>query len=343
MPAAIYNFEIEKGSDFSISFQYNDAAGVPIDISGKCVQFKMLMSDGGGRIYSSASPATYNSNGWSLSADNLGKISLKIRSTRTFNFTGTSCVYDLDVSDSDGNIRLATGSISFVSRNTAMPADVCSVETDSEVTPPPPPPPPPPSPSPTPSPSPSPSPSPPSPPSPAPNEFEDLCLPYDCVELDVYSVVYAGSGLNITDLSTSSGSITSTDTRMIENIELAINKLAHSSPQDIAFLLAPPSGSKILLSANHKIVNNNNNFSFMFSNKATATSYLHNISNGGLCNIYDKTSSYKYNNENLLYSFDHLFDTSTTGVWTLYAKDTDPLSSGSLDSWNLIVTYKPVE
>lgn len=46
MPAAIYNFEIEKGSDFSISFQYNDAAGVPIDLSGKCVQFKMLMSNG---------------------------------------------------------------------------------------------------------------------------------------------------------------------------------------------------------------------------------------------------------------------------------------------------------
>ena len=333
MPAAIYNFEIEKGSDFSISFQYNDAAGVPIDLSGKCVQFKMLMSDGGGRIFSSAAPATYNSNGWSLSADNLGKISLKIRSTITVDLTGTSCVYDLDVSDTTGNIRLAAGSISFVSRNIdPLGLGSCSVATNPAVTatqtlttstptgvaatP---------------------------TPTPAPNEFEDLCLPYDCVELDVYSVVYAGSGLNINDLSTSSGSITSTDTRMIENIELAINKLSHSSPQDIAFLLAPPSGSKILLSANHKIVNNNNNFSFMFSNKATATSYLHNISNGGLCNIYDKTSSYKYNNENLLYSFDHLFDTSTTGVWTLYAKDTDPLSSGSLDSWNLIVTYKPVE
>ena len=333
MPAAIYNFEIEKGSDFSISFQYNDAAGVPIDLSGKCVQFKMLMSNGNQYIFSSAAPATYISDGWSLSADNLGKISLKIRSTITVDLTGTSCVYDLDVSDTTGNIRLAAGSISFVSRNIdPLGLGSCSVATNPAVTatqtlttstptgvaatP---------------------------TPTPAPNEFEDLCLPYDCVELDVYSVVYAGSGLNINDLSTSSGSITSTDTRMIENIELAINKLAHSSPQDIAFLLAPPSGSKILLSANHKIVNNNNNFSFMFSNKATATSYLHNISNGGLCNIYDKTSSYKYNNENLLYSFDHLFDTSTTGVWTLYAKDTDPLSSGSLDSWKLIVTYKPVE
>ena len=333
MPAAIYNFEIEKGSDFSISFQYNDAAGVPIDLSGKCVQFKMLMSNGNQYIFSSAAPATYISDGWSLSADNLGKISLKIRSTITVDLTGTSCVYDLDVSDTTGNIRLAAGSISFVSRNIdPLGLGSCSVATNPAVTatqtlttstptgvaatP---------------------------TPTPAPNEFEDLCLPYDCVELDVYSVVYAGSGLNITDLSTSSGSITSTDTRMIENIELAINKLAHSSPQDIAFLLAPPSGNKILLSANHKIVNNNNNFSFMFSNKATATSYLHNISNGGLCNIYDKTSSYKYNNENLLYSFDHLFDTSTTGVWTLYAKDTDPLSSGSLDSWKLIVTYKPVE
>ena len=333
MPAAIYNFEIEKGSDFSISFQYNDAAGVPIDLSGKCVQFKMLMSNGNQYIFSSAAPATYISDGWSLSADNLGKISLKIRSTITVDLTGTSCVYDLDVSDTTGNIRLAAGSISFVSRNIdPLGLGSCSVATNPAVTatqtlttstptgvaatP---------------------------TPTPAPNEFEDLCLPYDCVELDVYSVVYAGSGLNINDLSTSSGSITSTDTRMIENIELAINKLAHSSPQDIAFLLAPPSGSKILLSANHKIVNNNNNFSFMFSNKATATSYLHNISNGGLCNIYDKTSSYKYNNENLLYSFDHLFDTSTTGVWTLYAKDTDPLSSGSLDSWKLIVTYKPAE
>jgi subtilisin-like proprotein convertase family protein len=330
MPAAIYNFEIEKGSDFSISFQYNDAAGVPIDLSGKCVQLKMLMSNGDQYVFSSAAPANYTSHGWSLSADNLGKISLKILSTTTLGFIGTSCVYDLDVSDSAGNIRLAAGSISFVSRNIdPLNLGYCSVSTDPKKlaatqttttsTPT----------APT--------------PTPAPNEFEDLCLPYDCVELDVYSVVYAGSGLNITDLSTSSGSITSTDTRMIENIELAINKLAHSSPQDIAFLLAPPSGNKILLSANHKIVNNNNNFSFMFSNKATATSYLHNISNGGLCNIYDKTSSYKYNNENLLYSFDHLFDTSTTGVWTLYAKDTDPLSSGSLDSWKLIVTYKPVE
>ena len=335
MPAAIYNFEIEKGSDFSISFQYNDAAGVPIDLSGKCVQFKMLMSNGDQYVFSSAAPATYSSNGWSLSADNLGKISLKIRSTITVDLTGTSCSYDLDVSDTTGNIRLAAGSISFVSRNIdPLGLGICSVAilpriantgllatstpTAGSATP-------------TPT------------PTPAPNEFEDLCLPYDCVELDIYSVVYAGSGLNINDLSTSSGSITSTDTRMIENIELAINKLAHSSPQDIAFLLAPPSGNKILLSANHKIVNNNNNFSFMFSNKATATSYLHNISNGGLCNIYDKTSSYKYNNENLLYSFDHLFDTSTTGVWTLYAKDTDPLSSGSLDSWKLIVTYKPVE
>jgi len=332
MPAAIYNFEIEKGSDFSISFQYNDAAGVPIDLSGKCVQLKMLMSNGDQYVFSSAAPATYSSDGWSLSADNLGKISLKILSTTTLGFIGTSCVYDLDVSDATGNIRLAAGSISFVSRN-IDPLDLgsCSVSTDPKKL------------TATQTPTTS-TPTAPTPtPTPAPNEFEDLCLPYDCVELDIYSVVYAGSGLNINDLSTSSGSITSTDTRMIENIELAINKLAHSSPQDIAFLLAPPSGNKILLSANHKIVNNNNNFSFMFSNKATATSYLHNISNGGLCNIYDKTSSYKYNNENLLYSFDHLFDTSTTGVWTLYAKDTDPLSSGSLDSWKLIVTYKPVE
>jgi subtilisin-like proprotein convertase family protein len=175
-------------------------------------------------------------------------------------------------------------------------------------------------------------------------DVEDLCLKTDCLDVDIYSQVYEGSSLQIPDLSSVTGSVSTTDTRQIENVELVINNLNHSSPQDLQLLLAPPSGNKILLAGNHKISNNSNNFSFMFSNKALPTSYLHNVSNGNLCNIYNnsqKINSIKYSNETLAYGFDHLFGNSVTGVWNLIVKDTDPTISGSIAGWKLVLTYKP--
>jgi subtilisin-like proprotein convertase family protein len=139
-----------------------------------------------------------------------------------------------------------------------------------------------------------------------------------------------------------SGSVTSSDIREIENVELSINRLNHTSVQDLQFLLAPPSGDKILLSANDKITNYSGNFSFMFSNKATPDTYLYNVANGYYCNILDKTDLVNYHNENLLYSFDHLIGTSgLVGDWNLIIRDTDPMGSGYIDSWKLILTYKP--
>lgn len=340
MPAASYNFVIEQGTDFSIDFIYRDENGNLVDLTGKCVVFQFAftgsLEDGecSKYILSSQANANYETDNWSVTANNAGLIRIKIAAELTKNFTRTSAVYDLDIISQTNNlrnIRLATGVISVTTRNFSNAnilgcptnVDICAeifsplvtpAPTSTGVTP-----------------------------TPTATELTDLCIPFDCLDLDIYSMVYTGSGLTLSDMSTVSGSVTTTATGIIENVELAINGLSHSSPTDLQLLLAPPSGNKILLSANHKIPNYSNNFSFMFSNKAAASKYLHNANNGDSVNIYNKTDYVDYNNESLLYSFNHLFNNSITGVWTLYARDTDPLSSGTIASWKLIVTHSPQE
>jgi formylglycine-generating enzyme required for sulfatase activity len=333
MAAVNLNFDIEKGSDFDISFVYNDSQGNPIDLSNKCVSISFSGNNGDVGECSSQALANYSVDGWSLTANNLGTINWKLGASKTSLFNFDTATYDLDIKSLTlplNNTRLSQGSIQIIQRN--IPLDTSSSEcainldifrkridqiiidtpTTTNTTP---------------------------TPSMSTSTVEDFCLPYDCDPIDISSVVYTGSGLSIADLSSVSGNVITTNTNNISNIELAINKLSHSSPSDLIFLLAPPSGDKILLSANHKISNFNNNFSFMFSNKADQDKYIYNISNGQICNIYNKTSIINYNSENLLYSFNHLFNNSVTGVWNLIIKDTDPIGSGRIDSWKLIITY----
>lgn len=327
MRAVNYNFDIEQGSNFNLSFIYNDVNGSPINLTNKCVVFSLLGSDGTKRVYSNKALSDYNTNGWSLTANNLGIIELKLSAEETKDFIFPNAVYDLDIKETDtdkiNNIRLSEGSITIIGRNIALSSG-CPVNLNSLVQ--------------TALPAPTTTGEIPSTPTPTP-VVTDLCLPYDCGPIDIFSVVYNGSGLNLYDVSSTTGSITVTNTGLITNVELAINKLNHTSPTDLVMLLAPPSGNKILLSANQKIPNLNNNFSFMFSNKADNNKYLHNIMNGEVCRIYDKIDSINYNNETLSSSFDHLFNNSITGVWNLIIKDTDPLGSGNIDSWKLVITY----
>lgn len=336
MPAIDYNFIVEQGSDFKLAFEYRDENNNPIDLSNKCVvlQIKPNNSD---ILYtfSSKQPVIYTIDGFSLTASDQGVIvfSLSANYTNT-EFTFDNAIYDLDIiSDTQllQNIRLATGTITVRKRNISL-LNSCPVGNNpkasvitSNI-------------------SPTGSGTPTATPTPTGSSIvvEDLCLPTDCLNTDIYARVYVGSGLNIIDNSTISGSLTISDTRTIENIEVVIDKLKHTSPQDLQLLLSPPSGNKILLSANQKIPNyNNNGFSFMFSNKATPTSYLHNIYNGGLCNIYDKTNIIKYSNETLNSDFNHLLGNVVSGDWSLIVRDSDPLSSGSIDSWKLVITYLP--
>jgi subtilisin-like proprotein convertase family protein len=330
MPAANYNFVIEQGSDFILNFQYNDQENNPINLSSKCIVLQWLTDDVTSKaIFSSGANANYDVNDWSMVADNTGSIRFRLAANLTKTFTFNTAVYDLDIispGDKLRNIRLATGIITLAKRNIGL--DACPIDVNSSVnlT---------------------------TPTSTAPGitpvitptptitsgQVEDLCLPEDCLNLDIYSVVYPGNRLNIPDLATVSGSVVTTDTRSIENIEIAINKLQHNSPSDLWLMLSPPSGNSILLSANSKISSFNNNFSFMFSNKANPSDYLYNISNGGLSNIYNKTDIINYSDQTLVSGFGHLLGVSVTGTWNLIVKDTDPIGSGSIDSWKLIITY----
>lgn len=326
MSAVNYNFIIEQGTDFEINFQYNDENGNAVDLSsnqGTCVVMQMIPNSG---VSATTSFSTsIQASNYSLVSSNKGLITLKLDNSLTKLYSFDNAVYDLDVIQGTKIIRLVSGSVTIQKRQTPFPN--CQVQQTNSgtggtvgdntgggtptptVTPVP--------------------------------DVEDLCLKTDCLDIDIYSKVYEGSSLQIPDLSSVSGSVSTTDNRQIENVEVVINNLNHSSPQDLQFLLAPPSGNKILLAGNHKISNNSNNFNFMFSNKALPTSYLHNVSNGNLCNIYNKTSSIKYSNETLAYGFDHLFGNSVTGVWNLIVKDTDPSISGSITGWKLVLTYKP--
>lgn len=333
MAAAIYNFNIEQGSDFIISFQYNDENNIPINLSNKCVVLRWTQNDGGGKRFSTTVPASLDNeqSGYSLAANSQGTITLQISAQKTKAYTFTSATYDLDIIETDGtlkkNTRLSTGNIGVIPRNFDVITDCANLGLDPDI----------PTPTPvvtattgiTPTPTITDSPN------------IDLCMPEDCLDLDIYSVVYTGSGLTIADNSNNSGVISTIDNRLIENVEVAINGLTHSSPQDLTFLLAPPSGDTILLSSNTKITNYRSNFSFMFSNKAIGNQYLDTVSHGGLCNIYDKTSITKFNGETLASSFSDLFNYSNTGNWTLYANDNDIGASGSISSWKLIVTYIP--
>lgn len=330
MAAVNFNFDIEKESDFTISFIYNGPDGNPIDLSDKCVILSLSGADGSIRRYSSRALADYSTNGWSLTADNNGTIIWSASASETGSFNFTNAVYDLDVKEIGtiklNNVRISEGLINILQRNIVLVDSSCPSSLDAlESTPPPPT-------------STDPDPTPVTA-TPTVTDPTDFCLPYDCGPLDLFSTVYSGSGLVLNDLSTTSGSVTVSNTGVISNIELAINKLSHQSPSDLVFLLAPPSGDKILLSANSKITNFNNNFSFMFSNKAPNDIYPYNVPNGQVCNILDKRNVINYNNENLHASFDHLFGASLTGVWDLLVSDTDPLGSGIIDSWKLIITY----
>jgi subtilisin-like proprotein convertase family protein len=337
MPAANYNFLIEQGSKFDINFLYLDDDNNPVDLTGKCIVLRWLDSNNKIYTFSSATTASLsNASGYSLTGDNIGNILFSISASQTKTFNFTTAVYDLDIVETiDGviqNTRVLTGTIGLVIRNFSIVENCGLINADPSIpllndssvvvtT----------------------TPEPTAPvitPTPTVEVETDLCLPEDCIALDIFSQVYVGSGMNILDYQNNSNTITVSNTGIIENVEVAINGLRHSNAQDLALVLLPPSGSGILMSFNSKINNYIPGFSFMFSNRAPSGNYLYNTANGGLCNILNKTNIYNLNGSGLTYSFDHLFNSSLTGLWTLYANDTDIGTSGTIDSWKLILTYQ---
>tara|TARA_Y100000385_G_scaffold60759_1_gene59246 strand:+ start:4319 stop:5542 length:1224 start_codon:yes stop_codon:yes gene_type:complete len=407
MSAAVFNYNLDLGSDFSIVYQYNDFDGTPIDLTNSTIVFQIIPPDGESSTQcvrcSSAANASLTADGWSISKNSAGEITIKFLASFTNKFDYTSATYDLDVidefnGDKVSGVRIATGTITFTSRNSAFVESAptnrdalqacgnfqpvvgasfnyngttfgsestfesavfsgvsfdesnfissslsgidftnCNIincdfssstlsnntfeassnNQNNSVS------------------------------QPATSSSDDLCLSDCLLELDLYAVAYPGSGFTIDDLSTSSGTITipSTENRIIEKIEIGLDRLVHNSPSDLVMVVSPPSGDDVLLAANQKIIDYTEDtaFSCVFSDTASSTSFLHTADNGDYVKIYDKTSTADWS-QTLEVSFSEqgIYGSVPTGNWTLYVKDNDPAIAGSIQGWNLIITYAAV-
>jgi subtilisin-like proprotein convertase family protein len=166
--------------------------------------------------------------------------------------------------------------------------------------------------------------------------------------LDNDELTWINKGLVIQDLNSVTGTMYIADTGTLTNVEVTISNLKHKSPQDLSMILVPPEGDPILLSSFNKIKNYSytSGLNFTFSNKAIPNVYLNNRSTTDLyINILDKTLD--FNNDEffpgttLQTDLSLLNDISPSGDWSLIVRDHDLLDAGTIDGWNLILTYKP--
>ncbi len=124
MPAAEYNFNVEKGTAFVISFEYKDDNELPINLTNWCARLRWKDNND--------SIVTFNSNhtgaDYEFVIDPLvGKISLRIPASVTAAYTFTSASYDLELQEpndlySGGGkkvFRILAGTINTIERNVA--------------------------------------------------------------------------------------------------------------------------------------------------------------------------------------------------------------------------------
>jgi subtilisin-like proprotein convertase family protein len=302
MAAITYDFNIEQGSYYEITFVYQDPNGNPVDISDWCAVLQWTDSNNNRTVFSNRNK---NLN-YDLSTYSDGRITFSLPATTTNTYSFDFALYDLDLQEPNEQyqgsgyrtFRLSTGRAFIIRRSNPQELITNCIDLPST---------------------------------------ESVC-PTECLSTDIYAVKYSGGGINIPDNGSASSTIQITDTRTIENIELAINGLVHKNPQDLVFVLVPPTGSSILLSANQKIKNYRPGFNYIISDSAPADAYLHNITNNSKCRIYDKTQIINSDSP-LVPSFVHLQNQLANGTWELLIEDTDPSESGSIVSWTLIVTY----
>lgn len=309
MPAAVHNFTLEQGSAFEIVFEFINSNNIPIDLTNWCALLQWVENDGGTLVFNT----NYDGDNYRMFVDSLGKITLQIpaRITKDYNFT--TAVYDLDLQEPNEQYvnsglktyRLSTGVVTLLPRNTpVITTDCANLNSDFNL---------------------------------------DACS-IGCDNLDPYSIVYNGSTIVINDNASNTSSVTTSDTRLIENIDVAIYGLSHPSPQDLIFILKSPDNAlnSVLLSANSKIANYRPGFSFVFSDRAPVGVSLNNVMNNKSCRITDKSSKVSIVGFTTRANFTHFLATSIAGQWTLYVIDSDTGASGSIESWKLIITYAEV-
>ena len=126
--AAEYNFSIEKGSVFYISFDYVDENNQVIDLTNYCARLSLVPNTGTQNIITYFTDTRSDEYRFTISPDE-GKIILQIPANTTSSFNFSNAAYDLDLKapnelypGSGPNIvRLLYGTINIISRNVVSP------------------------------------------------------------------------------------------------------------------------------------------------------------------------------------------------------------------------------
>lgn len=125
MPAAEYNFSIEKGTAFVIAFEYRDDTQIPIDITNWCARIRWIEDQTDNPIIRTFITNT-QTNDYSFVIDpKLGKIILRIPASVTASYSFNNARYDFELQEpndlySGGGkkvFRILQGSVSLVPRN----------------------------------------------------------------------------------------------------------------------------------------------------------------------------------------------------------------------------------
>ncbi len=129
MPAADYNFVLEKGTAFVIAFEYRDDTNIPIDITNWCARIRWIEDQAESPIIRTFSTNTRNTE-YEFTIDPLlGKIILKIPASQTAAYSFGSARYDFELQEPNDLytgggkkiFRILQGSVSLISRN--VPGD----------------------------------------------------------------------------------------------------------------------------------------------------------------------------------------------------------------------------
>lgn len=122
MAAAKYDFDVEQGSSYNLTFIYKNNAGTVINITDWCARMIMTTSDNQTITYTSG-----NSNSdYQMSIDGVnGKITLMLPASTTNNFTFKTAKYDFELESNDifytnggqYTTRVLFGLITIIKRN----------------------------------------------------------------------------------------------------------------------------------------------------------------------------------------------------------------------------------
>jgi hypothetical protein len=129
MSASRYDFIIEQGSSYQISFFYKDSDSQPIDLTNWCARLVWKTDTGIIQEFRSGNE-DHNEYTFSLN-DSTGEIRLLLPASTTSNFKFTSAKYDLDLkspavfTDAGDNYvsRILYGTVSILARGSATTTD----------------------------------------------------------------------------------------------------------------------------------------------------------------------------------------------------------------------------